>query len=172
MTTVSFEHQHKNKNCFKQHPELKKRSSKHKRKGEGKGRNREKASGTANKFLLDGDEESDSETETGASNVARVSSDSLNKNPLIYDTGDSHHFVRSKRDFLSLAKLRKTFKFDEAIGTYILTHQGTSSLKIGEEKLELNESLYSDESACTIISAGRLKQQHEIVAARANELLV
>ncbi|KAI0992492.1 hypothetical protein K3495_g15693 [Podosphaera aphanis] len=142
------------------------------RKIKGKGKSRGKQSGTVSKVFFDSDEESINDIDAGNSKVARISSASLDKNPLLYDTGASHHFVRSKHDFLTLAKLRKSFKFDQAIGTSVLTHQGTSCVRIGNEILELKESLYSPNSTCTIIFAGRLKEQHGIVAASANELLV
>lgn len=167
---VHCEHLHKNKNCFKQHPERKKsfrQKGKGNSKGKGKGKSRGKESEAFSKVFFDSDQESDSDGETGSSNVARVSSASLHKNLLLYDTGASHHFVRFKSNFLSLNRLRKTFKFDQAIGTSKLTHQGMSSIKIGEEILELSESLYSPNFSCTIISAGRLKEQHGIAVARA-----
>ncbi|KAI0995709.1 hypothetical protein K3495_g12471 [Podosphaera aphanis] len=172
---VLCEHHHKNKNCFKQHPELiksSKQKGKRNSKGKGKGKSRGKQSCTVSKVFFDSDKESINDIDTGNSKVARISPASLHKNPLLYDTGASHHFVCSKHDFLTLAKLRKPFKFDQAIGTSVLTHQGTSCVRIGNEILELKESLYSPNSTCTIISAGRLKEQHGIVAVSANELLV
>lgn len=120
---VLCEHHHKNKNCFKQHPERKK-SFRQKGKGnsKGKGKYRGKESGTVSKVFFDSDEESVISSETGDSKVARISTASLHKNPLLYDTGASHHFIRSKHDFLTLARLRKPFKFDQAIDWNISTN--------------------------------------------------
>lgn len=104
--------------------------------------------------------------------LARVASVSPNKIPLLYDTGASHHFVRCEKDFVRMNKLRKPFRFDQAVGKSTLTHQGVSRVTIGDQTLDLEESLFSPNSTCNIISAGWLKEQHGIVAAQLNELLV
>lgn len=79
---ILCEHHHKNKNCFKQHPERKKsfrQKGKGNSKGKRKGKSRGKESGTISKVFFDSDEESDSDGETSSSNVARVSSACLQK---------------------------------------------------------------------------------------------
>lgn len=45
-------------------------------------------------------------------------------------------------------------------------------MKIGSKSLELTQSLLSSNSTCYIISAGKPKEQHGIIASNANELLV
>lgn len=80
-------------------------------------------------------------------------------------------FSAMKVTLLILKELKRPFKFDQALGTSELTHQGTSRLPIGNQILELNESLLSPKSAYTIIPVGKLKEQHGIVAANVNELL-
>ncbi|KAI0994963.1 hypothetical protein K3495_g13218, partial [Podosphaera aphanis] len=157
-------HRHKNKHCYKQHPERK--SSK------AKG---QKGKGSKRASIRIAAEDSGSESEGDQISVcklARAASASLMKNPLLYDTGASHHFVRCKSDFVSLRKLHKPFKFDQAVGASTLTYQGTSRIAIGNQTFELRDSLYSPKSSCMIISAGRLKEQHGLVAANGNELLI
>ncbi|KAI0991980.1 hypothetical protein K3495_g16206, partial [Podosphaera aphanis] len=105
---VLCKHRHRNKECYRQHPELKRFK---KKSGKGKGKSR-------GSVAIEGSEESSSEDEgVSVSKLARCSSASLIKNPLLYDTGASHHFVRCEKDFVHLKKLRRPFHFDQAIGT-------------------------------------------------------
>ncbi|KAI0992572.1 hypothetical protein K3495_g15613, partial [Podosphaera aphanis] len=160
-------HPHNNSECYKQHPELAPKSKLKKRRGK-KG----KAKVSAGNEIFDDKDNSDDDGVSLAS-VAKISSASLkNKNPLLYDTGASHHFIRVKENFITLKKLSHPFEFDQAIGKSVLTRQGTCRLKVGNISLDLHDSLYSPKSACNIISAVRLKNEHGIVAAAANQLLV
>lgn len=93
---------HKNKKCFRQHPEL--RSNKRKRKN--KANSKEKSS--ASVAVLDDNYTSDSSEGIGVSKLARASTANLMKNSLLYDTGASRHFIRSVSDFVTLDKLKKT----------------------------------------------------------------
>lgn len=169
-------HRHKNKECFKQHPELKTKFSKKGKFGKGKAAVKapSKCSSSDDSDSEEHESNTDSDSDAGLrlANVARASCINKKKNPLLYDTGASHHFVRSKSKFVNLVKLSRPFKFDQAIGTTALTHQGTTQIKIGNKVLKLSESLYSPNSMCNIISAVRLKKEHGIVAASENELLV
>ena len=75
--------------------------------------------------------------------LARGASASLIKNPLLYDTGALHHFIRREKDFIKLNRLHKPFQFDQAVGTSKLTHKGVSRITIGSTNLDLDESLFS-----------------------------
>lgn len=154
-------HRHKNKNCFRQHPELRKQLKKMKGKARAARENLESS--------RDGDYSSSEEF--GLSAVARASTLQM-RNHLLYDTGASHHFFRHKNDFVNLEKLSKPFEFDQAVGNHRLSHHGTCSLRIGSTTVNLRNVLYSPGSSCNIVSAVRLKNDHGIVAANRNEILV
>lgn len=81
-----------------------------------------------------------------------------NKIPLLYDTGASRYFISSKRNFTSLYKRSRQFNFDQAVGAMSLTYQDTAVIKVGALKLQLRDTLYSPNSTCNIISAGRLQK--------------
>lgn len=98
-----------------------------------------------------------------------MSSVSLLKNHLLYDTGALLYFIRNRNDFINLHKLAKPFKFDQAIRTISLMYQGTSRIKIDEDKLKLEKSLISTSSACNNISAVWLKKDHGLFASSANK---
>lgn len=118
-------------------------------------------------------EESDTSCEgLNLSKVARISSAVKCKSTFLYDTGASHDFARDIKDFVTIQKLSKPFRFDQAIGNSVLTQQGTIRAKIGALILDLTQTLYSPDSSCNIISAVRLKREHKIVAAVENKLLV
>lgn len=157
-------HKHRNKHCFRQHPELRKRVNKSKG----------KAKATFEKLDEKDSSDSDSNSDSGhisLSAVARASTMNL-KNRLLYDTGASHHFMRHKSDFLSMKKLSKPFEFDQAVGNSKLSYQGSCLVKIGNLTLKLSNVLYSPRSSCDIISAVRLKEDHGIVVANRNENLI
>lgn len=159
-------HRHKNKNCFKQHPELRSKSKK-------KNDSDNPTARVVSEVDAETDGESDSSSENlNLSKVARVSSAIKYKNSFLYDTGASHHFAHNVKDFISMQKLPRPFKFDQAIGSSSLTKQGTFRAVIGSLSLELPQTMYSPNSACNIISAVRLKREHKIVAAAKNKLLV
>lgn len=163
-------HHHMNKDCFKQHPELRPKNN---RKGKDIKGKAKAATKESTEDVVYSDSDTEDESFKGANmHVAKVSSISLLKNPLLYDTGASHHFIRNKSDFINLQRLSNPFKFDQAIGTSSLTHQGTSLIQIGEQKFKLKESLFSPLSACNIISAVRLKRDHGLVTSNENQLLV
>ncbi|KAI1008104.1 hypothetical protein K3495_g126 [Podosphaera aphanis] len=160
---VLCRHRHRNKECYRQHPELKRFKKKY-------GKGKEKSRGD---FAIEGsDDSSDEDKGVSVSKLARGASASLTKNPLLYDTGASHYFVCCEKDFVHLRKLHKPFQFDQAVGTSRLMYQGVSRITIGSQTLDLEESFFSPNSTCTIISVGRLKKQHGIVAAESNKLLV
>lgn len=157
-------HKHRNKHCFKQHPELRKRNND----------NKGKAKATFRKIDEKDSSDSESDSDSGhisLSAVARASTMKLN-NRLLYDTGASHHFMRNKSDFLSMKKLSKPFEFDQAVGNSKLSYHGSCRVKIGSLTLKLSNVLYSPKSSCDIISAVRLKEDHGIVAANRNENLI
>ncbi|KAI0997883.1 hypothetical protein K3495_g10305, partial [Podosphaera aphanis] len=173
-------HLHKNKHCFKQHPELatgekgerwkegmrKKAEKRYQRDVKGKG-----------KAVAGQDDESDYDSEemndyldqlletnqrNDAGITASASTSSSNKIPIIYDTGASHHFMPVKSMFSKIHKRSKPFRFDQAVGASSLTEQGTALIKLGCHNLYLHECLYSPGSASGIISAGRLKRIADI----------
>lgn len=156
-------HRHKNKECFKQHPELARKS---KRRGKGK-----KIAASVAVNDEDSDESDDSDG-LYVSKVTKVATASLQNNPLLYDTGALHHFIRSKKDFIFLQNLSKPFKFEQAVGKSVLTQKGNCRISIGQSTLELSDALFSPDSSCNILSAVKLKKEHGIVAANENELLV
>ena len=153
-------HKHRNRHCYRQHPGLRKRIK----------RNKGKAKATLESKYDNSVASSDSDN-VALGAVARAASLRI-KNRLLYDTGASHHFIRNKSDFLSIKKLSKPFEFDQAVGKTKLVHQGTCRLKLGNLSLNLIDALYSPESSCNIVSAVRLKEDHGIVAANRNEILV
>lgn len=107
-------HKHRNKNCFKQHPELRSIM-----------KNKGKAWAAFEKTEIDFSRESDSDSDSdcaGFSAVARASSSKF-INRLLYDTGASHHFMRKKSDFLVLKELRKPFEYDQAVGYSRLSYK-------------------------------------------------
>lgn len=152
---------HRNKQCFRQHPELRRFAKKSKGKSKATFGNIDDNSSI---------EDSDSDC-FALSAVARASSIKL-KNCLLYDTGASHHFMRNKSDFFSMKKLSKLFEFDQAVGNSKLSYQGSCRVKIGSLTLKLSNVLYSPNSSCDIISAVRLKEDHGIVPANRNENLI
>lgn len=154
-------HKHRNKNCFKQHPQLRSKIK-------NKGKARAAFENTEIEFSSESDSDSDC---VGLSAVARASSSKFN-NRLLYDTGASHHFMRKKGDFLFLKNLRKPFEFDQAVGNSRLSYQESCQVTIGNVTIELSNVLYSPESSCDIISAVRLKEDHGIVAANQMETLI
>lgn len=146
-------HRHKNKRCYKQHPELRPKS-------QYKGNKGSKRQLTA-KVMSGADSGSENESDSSSNDlnlakVSRISSAILDKNSLLYDTGASHHFARKVIDLVNLRKPSRPFKFDQAIGSSVLTQQGTFRTKIGSLILHLSDALYSPDSACNIISAVRL----------------
>lgn len=178
-------HVHKNKNCFKQHPELavgpagdKWRENMQKKKGtKGKG-----------KAVTQRDEEEDDneenyreylndlfDKESGrrkkSSGIA-ASASIHNKLPLIYDTGASHHFMPLRSMFCKLYKRPKPFNFDQAVGASSLSEQGNATIKIGHQCLRLSECLYSPNSASGIVSAGRLQRLARVFPDYSNKLLI
>lgn len=59
-----------------------------------------------------------------------------------------------------------------AVGTMSLTHQGTAVIKVGELNFEFRDMLYSPNSTCSIISAGRLQSIDRATACLENGLLI
>ncbi|POS85053.1 hypothetical protein EPUL_003148 [Erysiphe pulchra] len=138
---------HSNSECYKQHPELAPKSKCKKKRGK-KGKAKVL---TGNDVLNEQDNYSDAGVSLAS--VAKVSSTSFrSKNPLLYDTGASHHFI--------------------PIGKSVLTYQGTYRLKVSDITLNLYYSFFSLNSACKIIYAVKLKNDHGIIVAAANKLLV
>ncbi|KAI1000131.1 hypothetical protein K3495_g8064 [Podosphaera aphanis] len=121
-------HRHKNKECFIQHPELKRKSGKHKR-------NKGKRAAAA-------EIESDSEEEL---RVVAASA-RINENLTIYDTGASHHFVSQTKFLSDLKPCPKPFRFDQAIGAASLQQQGNAQLNFGSLTLQLHNALYEPHS--------------------------
>ena len=152
-------HKHRNKNCFVQHPELRQ-----KYRQENSGRIAHGGHDTES-------DDDDSHGGVGLELVHRATSAQIRDCPL-YDTGALHHFMKNENAFLSLSKLKTPFKFDQAVGVSTLSHKGTCHLSIGKMTLKLNNALFSPGSSCSIISAVRLKDDHIIVSAQQNELLV
>lgn len=93
-------HRHRNKHCFKQHPEL---APKRGRKKEEKKKKKKKDKATARVAIEEpsGDESnSDSDSENMyIANVAKAASSHKFKTRLLYDTGPSHHFVPNEKSF-------------------------------------------------------------------------
>lgn len=157
-------HKHKNKNCFKQHPELRKQNKRRNAKG--------KAKFSAAQDSEESESDLDDSNEDFSINAVAKASSIRMKNRLLYDTGASHHFVNCKSDFLTLKKLSKPFEFDQAVGKSKLLYRGICRLLVGNLTLDLKNAFYSPDSSCNIVSAVKLKEEHGIVAACNNEVLV
>ncbi|KAI0994885.1 hypothetical protein K3495_g13296 [Podosphaera aphanis] len=132
-------HRHRNRECFIQHPELRKKGGKRKK-------NKGKGAAIATDI--------DSEDEVGVT----IASARINEIPTIYDTGASHHFISQKKLFSDLKPCPKPFRFDQAIGAASLLEKGNAQLKFGSTILHLHDALYSPNSSCNIVSAGRLER--------------
>lgn len=152
-------HRHKNRYCYRLHPEL----------APDKG-NRSESSNFRGKQAAAVEHEVESDNEHGGVNI--VASSRINETDSIYDTGASHHFVPYKSLFSDIVQCSKPSKFDQAVGSKTLTHQGKAKLKIGNVTLKLRESIYLPESPSIIISAGRLERLSNIVADRDSSLLI
>lgn len=61
----------------------------------------------------DSDKEISNDKSMNLGTIARAAAQFNSR--LLYSTGVSHHFVRSKSDFLNLKKLSKPFVFDQKI---------------------------------------------------------
>ncbi|KAI0998773.1 hypothetical protein K3495_g9424 [Podosphaera aphanis] len=146
---------HLNRECFKQHPELAvgavgERYLARKAIGKGKGKGKSNVISVANPYI-------DSESEDGVA-VAACASSSSNTRFAIYNTGASHHFVPCESMFRDIFTRHKPIKFDQAVGKISLTRQGTARIVIGSINFDLHDCLYSPNSSCIIISAGRLQR--------------
>ena len=126
-------HFHRNKDCFKQNPEIAvgPRAKKWIEKGKqlkGKG-----------KAVLEDEDETEDETPDGGTCLSAAMIE--NESPYIYDTGASHHFVSQKKFFSDLNSCPRPFRFDQAIGTVSIQQQGKAQLKFGNVTLQLNNAL-------------------------------
>ncbi|VDB90569.1 BgtTE-56084 [Blumeria graminis f. sp. tritici] len=107
---------HKNRNCFKQHPELKRKTQGHKNRWN-KQAHRGSAKAVAHHDgLSDSDDSDDLSGNISLGTVASAAAKLSNRQ--LYDTGASHHFVKSKSHFNVLKELPKPFEFDQAVGKY------------------------------------------------------
>ncbi|KAI0991736.1 hypothetical protein K3495_g16451, partial [Podosphaera aphanis] len=148
-------HRHKNSQCFKQHPELAVGPAGERwlaRRALGRDGDRGARVNTVNGI------DTDSSSEAGMDDVAiAATAAALNTTIAIYDTGASHHFVPRESMFSDISIRSNPIKFDQAVGSTLLTKQGTARVSIGDITFELRETLYSPKSSCIIISAGRLQ---------------
>ncbi|KAI0993070.1 hypothetical protein K3495_g15114, partial [Podosphaera aphanis] len=151
-------HRHKNKFCYRLHPKL----------APGRSGNVDKGKGKQIASAINND--SDSGPDSGGVVIAATSR--INKFSTLYDTGASHHSLIHKSYFREINQSFKPFKFDQAIGSKVLDQQGDAVVKVGSLKLNLRDALFSPESSCNIISAGRLERFSHIVADFSNSLLV
>ncbi|POS86093.1 hypothetical protein EPUL_001039 [Erysiphe pulchra] len=86
-----------------------------KSKGKKKRGKKGKAKVSAGKEIFDDKDNSDEDDGVSLATVAKISPASFkNKNPLLYDTGASHHFIRVKKNFITLKKLANPFEFDQS----------------------------------------------------------
>lgn len=153
-------HRHKNRERFKLHPEL--------APNQVRGSITNKNNGNSATAKYDNDD-SDEDSEGG---LIIAATSSLNEYRSIYDIGASHHFVPSKSSFAFINKTNKPFRFDQAVGASTLNSLGTAHIKIGSLTLELHDALFSPNSSCNIISAGRLERISGILPDYKNMLLV
>ncbi|POS83272.1 hypothetical protein EPUL_004396 [Erysiphe pulchra] len=147
---------YKNKDCFKQHPELapkRKKTEKHR-----------KVKGNGSKVTINSDSDSEDSILVASARANEIST--------IYDTGASHHFVSQKNFFCDLKSCSKPFKFDQAVGAASLHQRDNAQLKLGNTTFHLHDALYSPNSSCNIISAGRLERLSNIVADFNKSLLI
>ena len=164
---VQCKHQHLNKNCFRQHPELKKRRK------PARSKSKKMAAKAAGANGCDDSDEASSDIENDGTSLGMIASvASKFNNRLLYDTGASHHFIKCQDSFVSLKKLKRPFEFDQAVGNSSLTYGGISRVQIGSVTLDLKNSLYSPNSACNIVSAVRLNKDYGIVATNRNQNLI
>ncbi|KAI0999595.1 hypothetical protein K3495_g8599 [Podosphaera aphanis] len=112
-------HHHKNRDCFKQHPELAVRPKGRRylaRKAIG---NRKGKAKTASNFETD-----DSDSDEAGAIVATASIRNLHL--AIYDTDASHHFVPCESMFYDMITRNEPIKFYQAVGSTSLPKQGTA----------------------------------------------
>lgn len=143
--------EHRNRHCFKQHRELKKKLRKKK--------SQERAVNGLIRLdtsVSDNDFDDSNSRNYNLCTVARTNSIKFKKR-LLYGIGALHHFVRNKSDIVILKKLFQSFEFDQVVGDYKLTHQCACRLKFGKLTQDLKKTLYSPEFSCNIVSAIQLK---------------
>lgn len=109
----------------------------------------------------------DSEEESFVIMSARI-----NENLTIHDTGASYHLISHKKLFSDLKPCLKPFKFDQAVSAASLLEQGNAQLSFGKNIFYLTDALYSPNSSCNIVSAGRLERLSNIVPDYSKSLLV
>ncbi|KAI1004735.1 hypothetical protein K3495_g3485 [Podosphaera aphanis] len=138
-------HRHRNRECFRQHPELRKKGGKWKK-------NKEKGVAIAIAIAIATD--TDSEDKAGVV----IASARINETPTIYNTGASHHFISQKKLFSDLKPCPKPSRFNQAIEAASLLEKGNAKLNFGSTILHLHDALYSPNSSCNIVSTGRLER--------------
>ena len=173
-------HQHTNKKCFKKHPELRpgnnntsneKDRKKSKDKDREKDRSKGKGKGKGKSAAATPKEASESESEASVESINRLSAalplvssakqdsdDCLTSDSIIYDSGASRHFIRSKSAFQKLQRLQNPFRFNQAINEGCLKYGGTAKIRFGDLRLKLEDSLYSPHSTCSLLSAIRMER--------------
>ncbi|KAI0999324.1 hypothetical protein K3495_g8872 [Podosphaera aphanis] len=134
-------HRHKNRECFKEHPELAVGPAGERwlaRRALGRDGDRSERVYTVNGI------DSDSGSEAGMNDVAiAATAAALNTTIAIYDTGASHHFVSCETMFRDISTRNNPIKFDQAVGSTLLTKQSTARVSIGGITFDLRETLYS-----------------------------
>ncbi|KAI1003853.1 hypothetical protein K3495_g4357 [Podosphaera aphanis] len=138
----SCRHKHMNKECFKQHPELKNKDSK-----------RRKDMGKRKTVPTDGHINE---------NSILVAYAHANENPTIYDTGALHHLVAQKKLFSELKLSPKPFKFDQAVGAASLELQGNAQLNFAG-RLERLSNIFADFNKSLLIQK-RSKEPNRPIA--------
>lgn len=175
---------HTNQDCFTQHPEKAPENWKSRqsndmtvaksddRKKQGKkDRAKKRAAAAAKKDDSSSDEDESEDDELYISSAAVCKSAASTKSDqLLWDTGSSLHFIKSKHLFTNLEKMAKPLEFDQAVGAASIKYQGTAIIKIGRNTLKLKGALYSPKSSCNIISAGRMERIAKLI--RKNDLLI
>lgn len=150
-------HRHKNRECFKQHPQLangpRGERCRARRAIGRQGGTGQTADGNM-RAVTSIDTDSENEDSVGMA----ASAHSTHTHLVIYDTGASHHFVPCESMFRNMHSRHKPLRFDQAVGDMQLTKQGVARITIGKLVIDLHDALYSPKSSCIIISAGRLQR--------------
>lgn len=94
--------------------------------------------------------------------IAGSGTKGITSNSIIYDSGTSFHFFNNKSWFRNLKPMAKATTFSQAVGRAKITHSGTIQIKLKfnghSTNINLRNCLYSPDSHCNLVSAGRLEE--------------
>ncbi|KAF2857039.1 hypothetical protein K470DRAFT_267121 [Piedraia hortae CBS 480.64] len=160
-------HKHKNRECFKQHPELAPTNFK-----SGKGRAVKKIQPMRGNAALAMQSDSSSDEDVHQVNtspsiaiktlrVVAHASNSINAEAFLLDTGSSYHFIKSKALFTSLERVNPPVRFSQAVTESKAEEVGKATVEIGNTTFHVSKAAYSPNSPCNILSAERLWRKNK-----------